>query len=390
MSRRTTALFAFSLVCALSVLPFSASSATPSTPHSDAITTTKPPSDSLGAEGDRSASEKPSESQARREDQARPDLPRTRFSGQIFANYSWNTTGTGATERFNSFALKRWYFTVKSSLTDQVGFRGTTDVKPSDTGYTVIVKYAYVDWALQPWLDLRAGVQQTGWQNYVNKVWGYRGVAKTMAQYQGHLSMADLGATLTADLPKGIGQASLGVLNGPGYRSVEANRFKDVTARLRLTPFTGGDHPLGPLQVGGHYYDGQYDDGQTRQRWGGIVAYNGARYTVALNYDARKDGAVRGSGVSGFGTARLATVPRLGTFTLLGLVDVYQIDDPNGPAGAEQRIRSIVGLAYQPAGGFTLSLDYQQNHADAPVYDHYNGELTDVDGNVYLHVILTF
>jgi hypothetical protein len=202
--------------------------------------------------------------------------------------------------------------------------------------------------------------------------------------------MADLGATLTADLPNGVGQAALGVLNGQGYRSVEANRFKDVTARLRLTPFTDGMHALAPLQVGGHYYEGHYTDGQTRQRWGGIVAYRGGRYTVAVNYEQRKDGAVRGRGVSGFGTARLVTVPQLGTFTLLGLMDVYRIDDPSGAAGEEQRVRSIVGLAYQPADGFTLSLDYQQNHADAPIYDRHNGALTDVDANLYLHVMLNF
>jgi hypothetical protein len=389
MSRRILTLFVLSLSCALSILPLQAAGAAPSALHGSPLATAAPWTDSLDAKTARPASSS-TNPQARREEPVSPDLPPTRFSGQIFANYSWNTTGTEATERFNSFALKRWYFTVNSSLSEQVGFRGTTDVKPSDTGYTVIVKYAYIDWAVQPWLGLRAGVQQTGWQNYVNNVWGYRGVAKTMAQYQGHLSMADLGATLTADLPNGVGQAALGVLNGQGYRSVEANRFKDVTARLRLTPFTDGMHALAPLQVGGHYYEGHYTDGQTRQRWGGIVAYRGGRYTVAVNYEQRKDGAVRGRGVSGFGTARLVTVPQLGTFTLLGLMDVYRIDDPSGAAGEEQRVRSIVGLAYQPADGFTLSLDYQQNHADAPIYDRHNGALTDVDANLYLHVMLNF
>lgn len=314
----------------------------------------------------------------------------TQFSGQIFTHYSWNTTGTGTTERFNEFALTRWYVTVKSQLSERLSFRGTTDVGLTDVGHTAFVKYAYVDWRMQPGLSLRAGVHQTGWQNYMNKVWGYRGVAKTMAQYQGHVSMADLGATLTADLPNNLGQAAVGVLNGPGFRNLETDQFKDVTGQLRLTPFAEGGGVLAPIRLAGHVYRGQYADERTRQRWGGMVAYDGTAYTLAVNYEGRKDGAVQATGVSGFGTFRLASVPEVGTFTLLGLVDVYQVDDPDDNVFEGQTIRSIMGLAYQPTSGFTLSLDYQQHHAEAAIYDRYDGELTDVDARMYLHVILNY
>ena len=390
MSKITTTIL-FSLCLGLLAPAFTAVGADRLDLRPDMMVADEDPADSLSTDDAPASSEDDARAEEPAEEEpSQVDLGGVQFSGQIFANYSRNVSSTGPTESFNSFALNRWYLTVKSSLTDDLGFRGTTDVKPTDTGYTVIVKYAYVDWGLQPWLSLRAGVQQTGWQNYVNKVWGYRGVAKTMAQYQGHLSMADLGASLTADLPNNLGQATVAVLNGQGYRSLEADRFKDVTGHVKLTPFADAGNALEAVEVGGHYYDGQYTDGQTRQRWGGMLAYNADRFTLAVNYDSRKDGDISASGVSGFGTVRLADVPQLGSFSLLGLVDVYQVDDPNDVAFEGQMMRSIVGLAYQPSDGFTLSLDYQRDHADAPIYDQYDGEVTDVDADLYLHIILDF
>lgn len=316
------------------------------------------------------------------------DIQPPQFSGQIFANYHWNTTNTGATENFNSFALKRWYSTVKAGLSEQLNFRGTTDVKHSDTGYSLIIKYAYLDWEITPGITLRGGIQQTGWQNYVNRVWGYRGIAKTMAQYQGHLSMADLGATVAATLPGQRGEVALGVLSGNGYRAVEANQFKDAVGRVRLTPFKSTGSAWAPLEVGGHAYLGSYTDGSDRHRWGGLVAYNGDALTLALNYDARKDGAVTAQGLSGFGTLRLGRVSGAGAFSLVGLVDVYSIDTSNGTDG--QRVRSVTGLAYAPTNGVAVSLDYQHNWANESIYSRHDGVSTDADGSLFVHLIVTY
>lgn len=310
------------------------------------------------------------------------------FSGQIFATYQWNTTGTGATQNFNRFGFNRWYTTVKAGLSDALSFRGTTDVKLADAGYSFIVKYAYLDWTLRPGLTLRAGIQQTGWQNYVNKVWGYRGIAKSMAQYQGHLSMADLGATLTTDLPSQSGALSVGVLNGQGYRAAETNQFKDIAGRVRLTPFKAGGGALAPLELGGHTYYGTHTDGSDRHRWGGLVAYNGDALTLAVNYDARKDGEATAGGLSSFGSLRLGHVRGVGTFSLVGLVDVYALDVPNREDS--EQVRSVTGLAYSPSGSVTVSVDYQQDWADEAVFSRYDDTFTDADGSVFVHLIVNY
>ena len=318
-------------------------------------------------------------------------LEDVQFSGQLFTRYGWNVTGTGDEKNFNSFALDRWYFTARASLAENLSFRGTTDIVSTDgeggLGYTVIVKYAYFDWQMRPWLNLRAGLHQTGWENYVTGVWGYRGVAKTMAHYQGHLSTSDLGATLSAELPDDWGTAAVGVHNGQGYRRLEADQFKDFSGRVILTPFAGGSGALMPVRVGGHGYRGQYSDGRTRLRWGGLLAYESAGHTLALNYEYRKDGEVRGMGLSAFGEWGLGALPRVGAFSLIGLVDVY---DPSDAVDEDRSIRSVTGVAYQPMGPLTLSVNYQQVRGETSAFERYDGTTSRVDGSVLFQAIVKY
>lgn len=321
---------------------------------------------------------------------AQRDLERLDFSGQLFTRYGWNTTGTGAERHANVFALDRWYLTAQSELSERLRFRGTTDVvaAPEDArlGYTVIVKFAYFDWLLRPGVTLRAGIQQTGWQSYVTSVWGYRGVAKTMAHERGHLSPADLGATLTADLPDGLGEVALGVHNGRGFRSLEADRFKDVSARVVLHPFRHAPTALGAVQVGAHTYLGQHPDGRERRRWGALAAFERGAYTAAVNVEARRDGEVGGKGISVFGTLPLGRLASGGSFALLGLVDAY---DPATGVADDRSLRTVAGVAYQPTPGLTLALDYQRIHARG-AYARYDGVPVSADASVFLRGIVKY
>lgn len=314
-----------------------------------------------------------------------------RFSGQLFTRYGWNTTGTETEKNFNSFALDRWYLTAEVDLSEQLEFRGTTDVVPADPnanlGYTVIVKFAYFDWELQPWLNLRTGVHQTGWPNYVTGIWGYRGVSKTMAHHQGHLSTSDLGASLTAQLPDEWGSFAVGLHNGRGFRNLEADRFKDVSGRLMLTPFARQASALSPVQVGSHVYRGRHTDGRTRLRWGGLVGYDGAEYTLAVNYEFRRDGSAQGHGVSTFGELQLGSLGALGEISVIGLLDAY---DPDDAVNDDWQLRSVVGLAAHPLPGLTIALNHQQTRAQSAVFDRYDDTMTDVDASLFLHAIVKY
>jgi len=333
-----------------------------------------------------------SEEEKNEQGQRRRRVDGVQLSGQIFTRYGWNVTGTGADRNFNSFALDRWYFTARTALSDDLSFRGTTDILSPDpeggvNGYTIIVKYAYFDWQIRPDLSLRAGVHQTGWENYMNGVWGYRGVTKTMAHYQGHLSTSDLGMTLSYSLPNQFGNASVGIHNGGGYRSLEADQFKDVSGQVRLTPFAQSEGPLAPLTLSAHAYRGTHTDGLSRTRWGGLAAYNGDRYTLGVNYEARTDGNVEGSGVSTFGTIQLGSLRGVGDVSLLGMLNFY---DPNDAETDDRMLRGVAGIAVEPASGLTVTLDYQQRRMQTPVFTQYDGTATDTDAGVFLHIILNY
>jgi hypothetical protein len=313
------------------------------------------------------------------------------FSGQLFTRYGVNTTGTAAEQNFNSFALDRLYLTAKARVSETVSFRGTTDIvttaPEAKLGYTAIVKYAYFDWKMRPWLTLRAGMMQTGWPNYVTKTWGYRAVSKVLIHEQGFLSTADLGAGLTAKLPNGFGEAAIGLHNGSGFKRAEADRFKDLSARLVLTPFARSAGWAAGFEVGGHTYQGTHSDGSDRVRYGGLLAYKSAGFRLGLNVETRSDGGVRGTGASAFGALGLGEVAGLGRFELLGLVEGY---DPDTAASEDRELRGIVGLAYQPNADLTFALNYQQTRTQAPVFERYDSTATDADAGVFLHVTLNY
>lgn len=313
------------------------------------------------------------------------------FSGEVFAGYGRGTSGTGGEEGANSFVLDRWHLTAKARLSDALRFRGTTDIVSADPaarlGYTVIVKYAYVDWAARPWLAVRGGIIPTGWQNHVSGVWGHDEVAKTLAHGRGHVSIADLGVAAVASLPADLGHVAVQVQNGSGYRRLEADRFKDLSARTVLTPFAAGGGPLAGLQAGAHVYAGRSADGADRTRWGGLLAYETDRFAVALNTEGRLDGDVRGTGVGAFARARVAEGDRLGAVSLIGMVDRF---DPSGTALDDREVRAVAGIAYAPTPDLTLTLDYQRTRSEAPRYERYDGTFTRVDAGVFLHAAITY
>lgn len=329
--------------------------------------------------------------EAEQQRMAAADAERVEVSGEIFTRYGWNTTGTEATRDFNSFSLDRLYLTATGDLAETVSFRGTTDIVTTDPearlGYAVIVKFAYFDWEMRPWLALRAGMMQTGWANYVTKVWGYRALSKVLVHEQGYLSTADLGAALTAKLPNQLGEAVIGVHNGRGYRSPEFDSFKDLSARLVLTPFARTSGWASGLQAGGHAYQGTHPDGHARVRYGGLIGYERAGYRLGLNVETRTDGDVQGTGVSAFGALPLGEMVGLGKFAILALVEGY---DPDHAASADRELRGVVGLAVQPSAGLTLALDYQHARAQRPVFDRYDGTSTRADAGVFLHVIVKY
>lgn len=312
------------------------------------------------------------------------------FSGEVYTRYGVATSGTGGSRAANSFSIERWHFTGRVRMSDAFSFRGTTDVvstADAGLGYAIVVKFAHADWKVQPWLTLRGGVIQNGWENHANRLWGYRAVAPTLAHSRRYMPIADLGVVALAELPRELGRVALQVNNGNGFRRLETDSFKDVSGRAILTPFASGRGALAGVQTGGYVYAGRYNDGRERTRWGGLLGYATPRAALVLNYEQRRDGAARGAGVGVFGRVRVAETERFGDLSLLGLVDLY---DPNGAAADDGDLRGIVGLAYALAEPLTFTVHYQRTSAEAPRFERYDGTVTDVDSGVFVNAIITY
>lgn len=314
-----------------------------------------------------------------------------RVSGKVFANYAWNYTGTGDQKNYNGFNIERLYLTLKSDLNDKFSIRATSDIYSSkadaNLSSVVIMKYAYLDWQANDWLKVRGGVIPTVWIDYVNKAWGYRGVAKVLADVEKYQSSSDLGVSGIAKLPASLGEFTLSFHNGSGNKKKEADSFKDVSGRLILKPFQNASKALKPLELAGHFYEGRHSEGERRARWGGMAFYKHKAFKVGLNYDARKDSTVFGAGISVFGELKLGFVEALDKFSVIGRWERY---DPDTSKPENHHHRQIFGLVYKPISKLALVANTQLVTKSTDAYERYDGTLVDQDGRFELRAIFSF
>ena len=207
-----------------------------------------------------------------------PDFPRGRISGLIFADYYYNMDGlekhaynasgtdsgkvyidgatsgngtpTNITRDLNGIAIRRIYFQADNDLSIRYStrFRLEADSRAltSDGKIGVFVKAAY----LQARNVIPRGnffIGMIGTPTFLNseEFWGYRSVEKTIADFRGIASSADLGFGLTgfADDAHRVGYMAM-FGNGVGQKP-EDNRYKrgyfslplKVTENLRLEPY---------------------------------------------------------------------------------------------------------------------------------------------------------
>ena len=302
-----------------------------------------------------------------------------------------NYTGTQGQKNLNGFNVDRMYLTLKGALSDRFSYRGTTDIYTSkadaNLSSVVVLKYAYVDWKANAWFKLRGGVIQTPWIDYMNKAWGYRGVAKVLADQEKYQSSSDLGLAGVAKLPSKLGEVWVSVHNGTGNKKKETDRYKDVAGRLIFRPFQDAGKAWQPLEIAAHVYEGRFADGERRIRWGGLVFYRHQQFSLGLNYDVRQDSTVHGAGVSVFGEVKLGFIKGLDGFSVIGRWERY---DRNTATPDNHHHRRIVGLVYKPTSKLALVLNTQAVTKSTASYEKYDGTMVDQDGRFEVRAIVSF
>ncbi len=298
-----------------------------------------------------------------------PDFPRGRISGEVFGDLYYNLVGdpnhvynaAGAdlgkpnidatpspiTQDLNGAQLRRVYFQLDNDLSVRYAtrFRLEVDGKSltSDGKLGVNVKAAYLQAkSVIPRGDLFFGLVGTPIWEVVEPFWAYRAVEKTLADFRGLGTAADLGIELKgfADGAHHFGYSAL-IGNGTGQKP-ETDRYKKYYLAL---PVRFGDlrvEPFADYESVRSSVPGNYD----RATWKVFAGYEFRRVAVgieALDRVNHRGGALpqepRGISVFARGTAT-ATVAAFARFD-------HWVSDHN----LDDRVDSqlwIAGIDWQP------------------------------------------
>ncbi|HET7307902.1 MAG TPA: porin [Gammaproteobacteria bacterium] len=219
----------------------------------------------------------------------------TTIGGKIYADLTWlkqelddqDTAASGY-----GLDVKRFYLSVDHGFDDVWSADLTTDFDyVSQDGKTqLFVKKAYIQAAFDKAATLRAGSADMPWIPFVEQVYGYRFVEKTITDRLGFANSADWGVHLLGK-PHGSLSYQVSLVNGGGYKNPSRSDGMDIAARVGFEPIAGLT-----IAIGG--YDGHRDKdfsdapaNHTATRYDALVAYVhpgfrfGAEYFRASNWD---------------------------------------------------------------------------------------------------------
>ncbi len=352
-----------------------------------------------------SGSSAPSDSAAVRDSAAHsrgrePARPTLDFSGLVFGSYQLATDDAsraadgGGTP--NKFDIGRVYLTFAMPAGERFGVRVTTDVKQQDgssgayDGWIVRLKYAYLQYdflesATRGGMSAYARIgmlhnvlidhEQEFWPRYIGKV---------ATETYDFFASADLGVATRVELPAEWGEVYATLVNGGGYEHPESDRFKDIAARVSLTPLGGHDGWLRSLTISPWIYSGRsasrfandpaspISGSLDRTRYGVFAGVRHRALTLGAEWARRVDDVESGSTpldrsvahevgelYSAFAIARPLEWRSGAAPSPLGLLFRWDRFAPDRAASGE--LRNIVGgIFFEPTANTALALDYQR------------------------------
>ena len=301
----------------------------------------------------------------------------TKVKGELYPQ--WHMDFSENADHYNEFELTRAYVTATSDVNEQTSVRITADLRSTGgfSGYTVVLKYGYVDWKpkFSDRLAFRFGLQQTMYIDIMSKIWGRRYLEKTTGDFNGFLTTSDLGASASINFGNsGMTTLNVAILNGTSFTSVkELNKQKDLNAVLSLKPVQNNPNLKNSVILGQIYlgtqnedFSGGLDPNDYRKSLvsiGGILDY-AERFSIGLDLNWRTlgDGAgaadIDASAASIFATYFLSRHSKEGCFlsscNLFGRIDFA---DPNSSTLDDGATYSIFGVECVTSANIKTSLN---------------------------------
>jgi len=319
---------------------------------------------------------------------ARAEFPKIELSGNVWGQWAYDLSfahpdspNPGGTHRFE---VTRTYLNFRARLSPSISARVTPDIVAAtgtdgnvDGSLVLRLKFAHVDFAALPGLSVRALMQATPYIGFSDQVWGYRVLGTDILEHFTGIRSADVGvAVLGEPLGRYVDYQVL-LSNGEGYNrqeraEPEAGKYKDLAARLTLTPLVGSGPILEGLRL---TLFGQYG---IRERVLG-TRLERIRAMALATWSAPAFSLGAGGGWAADDQAREGELSRRESFlwTSWGWVDLplrlraigrLDLDVPTAPAKDDpgRRTRIIAGLAYRFTDAVQVIANWERNGAQRP------------------------
>lgn len=164
--------------------------------------------------------------------------PKGKAIVQVFGNFH---TGFGEKNNNAGFELERSYLGYEYKLEDGLTVKAVMDIGKSND-ISDYHRIAYIKNAMVSWksgnFTLNGGLISTTQFNFQEKFWGYRYIMKSFQDQYKFGSSADLGISVAYKFAEWVSADAI-IVNGEGYKKVQANDGLNYGLGVTLTPVKG-------------------------------------------------------------------------------------------------------------------------------------------------------
>jgi hypothetical protein len=341
---------------------------------------------------------------------------KTQIGSTVFADFSdisQKNNGAPVAPSGTAFDIKRAYLTVDHQFNDIYSANLTTDFQYTTAGglntTELYIKKAYVQAKYFQWLTIRAGSADLPWIPFVESLYGYRYVEKTLIDATNFGTSADWGVHVLGSFdplfnptgpvvsyqvsaidgtgykaPPGTGSAprtdtldvegrlsvkwydfTAGVGGYTGKLGKDASAITTATTATSYSTSTGFNSLTSPIPITRH----------TANRFDAVLAYTGGPFRAGVEYFSANDW----TAVTSVAADKAHGYSLFGSYAFLPQWSIFgRYDDvtPNRLTASRKDLDYYnIGLGYTPVKGVDISLVYKREEVDNGTFSTSNGTI---------------
>ncbi len=278
--------------------------------------------------------------------------PGGKLFGMLFARY--HTTFAGG-ENNAGFEVSRSFlgfdYLFSKKISSRIMYDGTTEVINGKTIYSGYLRNAYLQYDDGRVL-VRGGLIGIEQISMMEKIWGYRFLARPPIDYAGMIQVADLGVMTKFNAGEKVA-FDLAVINGRGFRDVASDGTLKLTAGTSLMPFEN-------VIIRG-YYDLMGPSGRMQRTASILAAWTGPEFTAGAEY-LRQDNhlMIDGNNYSGFSIfTRVKLADRVALFARYDNINSVIPEEESEPWNIDKDGSYLfAGIEFSPVRNIRISPNY--------------------------------